>query len=375
MSDGLYAEQPGLPDPDLGDAVRNLGRAGGWRRDLAFLFASRYRVVWTAVAILLVVCAASASELFGEQSLLFISALAGVLAIAAAGQLLVVMSGGIDVSVAGVITLTGAIVVKQSQSQDGRLAGAILIALALGLAVGLVNGLLVSIVRLNALIVTLAVGGIVGGATILWAGTQFSASGEVPQALSTFTAHRAGFFSVVAAIGLGLLLLLGLGLRNTAVGRAYVATGTNPVAAEIIGIRVRAYQVGGYALAGVLYAAAGILLAGLLKTPDATLGAPYLLSTIIAVALGGASLAGGPASMACTAAGCFFVVLLNQFLAIENFPAGVKELADGIALVLAVALVTVGADRRFRLGDLRARLLRLRPGEAPDDRPRPTARG
>ncbi len=260
------------------------------------------------------------------------------------------ISGGIDLSVPAVMTLAGAVVVKQTQGADGELFVAILEGLAFAAAIGLVNGLLVTFARLNAFIVTLAMGGVVTGLTLLWATTTYSPSGEAPPALVDFAREEVLSISLVGIVGLAVLLFVGLVLRSTSVGRGFVAMGTNPVAAEVIGVRIRLQRVAGYVAAALLYMLAGFLLAGVVQSPNATVGAPYQLLTIVAVALGGASLAGGPGSMLCTAGACLFVAMLNQYLSLKNFAPGVTPLANGIALVVAVAMVTAGNPlRRLRL--------------------------
>jgi ribose transport system permease protein len=317
-------------------------------RDLAFRFAPRYRVVWLALAALVILCLASGPAVFHTDSMTLVTALAGVLAIAAAGQLLVVMSGGIDLSVPAVITLAAGIIVHQTNAHNGQLAGAIVLALAVSAGVGLTNGLLVAVAKLNAVIVTLAMSGAIAGVTLLWLGTSFSDSGNVPPGLASLCSKHVGFLNVIGIIAIVLVAVLALVMRNTRVGRSYIAAGTNRVAAEIIGIRVVWYEIAGYLLAGVLYGVAGIFLAGLLTSPDATVGSAYQLTTIIAVALAGASLAGGPASLICTIGGCFFLSLLSQYLQTKNFSAGVSEVTNGVVLVVAVAMVTVGSGGRMQ---------------------------
>jgi len=332
--------------------------------ELRFRFAPRYRVVWVALIALLVLGGITVSGLFNGASIEFITALAGVLAIASAGQMLVIMLGGIDLSVPAVMSLAGAIVVKQTQGADDQLFVAVLEALAAAAAVGLLNGALVTFGRLNSFIVTLATNGIVLGAIVLWAGNTYSASGAVPHSLSNFTNQAVGPFTLFGLLALVLLFAIGWLIRNTAPGRAFVSTGTNPTAARIVGIRTRAYRVGGFMVASMLFVVAGIMLAGVVHTPNIAVGEPYQLTTIVAVALGGASLAGGPASALCTAAGCLFVAVLGQYLSLGDFAPGVKVLANGVVLIAAVVLVTSGAGRRLRLDAIfdRVRSRRVGPG-------------
>jgi ribose transport system permease protein len=322
--------------------------------DLKFRFAPRYRVVWIALLALALLTLISAHEVFRTDSMTLVTGLAGVLTIASAGQLLVIMSGGIDLSVPAVITLAAGIVVHQTNAVDGRLFGAIVEVLVITAAIGLITGLLVVVVRLNAMIVTLAMNGVVTGVMLLWIGTTFSNTGQVPANLAKLAVRHVGFMSLVGLIAIGLVALLALVLRSTSAGRCYVAAGTNRVAAEIIGVRVAFYELGGYVLAAMLYGIAGIFLAGLLTTPDFTVGDAYQLSTIIAVALGGAALAGGPASLVCSAGGCFFVALLQQYLQAKSYSAGVSQVVNGLVLILAVALVTVGSGGRFRISRIAA---------------------
>jgi ribose transport system permease protein len=325
--------------------------------DIAFRFAPRYRVVWVALLALVVLIIIGAREVFRTDSMSLVTALAGVLAIASAGQLLVIMSGGIDLSVPAVMTFAAAIMVHQSNGANGRLGGAVLEVIAVCALIGLVNGTLVAFLRLNAMIVTLAMSGVITGVMLLTIGTTFSNTGQVPPDLAKLAARHAGFLSVVAIIAIGIILVLALLLRSTSPGRSFVAAGTSRVAAEIIGVRVAWYELGGYVLAAILYGTAGVFLAGLLTTPDFTLGDPYQLSTIIAVALGGAALAGGPASLLCTTGGCLFVALLGQYLQAKSYSGGVSQITNGVVLILAVALVTAGAGGRFR-GRALPRLLR-----------------
>jgi ribose transport system permease protein len=327
------------------------------RLNLSFRFAPRYRVVWIALAALFILALVTANQVFNEQSLRLVTALAGVLAIASIGQLLVIMSGGFDLSVPAVMTFAASVIVHQTNASNGALAGAILEALAFSAGIGLLNGLLIAVARLNAMMVTLAMNGIVTGVMLLWIGSTFSASGRVPPNLAQLASDHVAFLSVLGIIAIVFICTVAMVLRSTRLGRSYVAAGTNGLAAEIIGIRVVYYQLGGYLTAGLLYGVAGIFLAGLLASPDITAGSAYQLSTIIAVALGGAALTGGPASLLCGGAGSLFVVLLQQYLQDKGYSAGVSQVINGLVLILAVALVTAGRGRRVRLDAVRAMIM------------------
>lgn len=327
--------------------IRNAPRSAriGLSNDLRFRFAPRYRVVWIGLFALALLVLLSERSVYNQNSLILVSALAGILAIAAAGQLLVIVAGGIDLSVPAIMTLAAGVVVHQTDGNADALGNAVAAAVLLASLVGLVNGALVAIVRLNAMIVTLAMSGIVSGVIVWWMGPTFSDSGAVPESLADFAGKSVSVVSVVALMAVALLVLIATCLRSTRLGRRYVATGTNRTAAKILGVRVVAHEIGGYVCAAALYGVAGVMLAGMLTTPDATVGDPYQLTTIIAVALGGAALSGGPGSVAGTGAACLFVALLQQFLQAKGYSPGVSQIVNGAVLILAVALVTVSSGR------------------------------
>jgi ribose transport system permease protein len=318
-----------------------------WAAGLRFRFPPAYRVVWIALLLLLLACVALAPAALNTISLRIETSLTGVLIIATLGELLVMTTGGIDVSAGAIMTLAAVIMVKTTNGLDSRLWPVAGIAVLICLAVGLVNGVIVAVLRINALIVTLSMAGLLAGAVLVWAGTNFSSSGQTPATLQSLTHKTVGPVSLILFIALVLGVATATALHNTRRGREVVAIGCNPVAARALGMRVIPYQVASYTIAGGLYAVAGIILGGFLRQPDVTLGNSYQLVTIVAVALAGASLAGGPSSVLSIFAACFFLTLLNEFLAVKSYSAGVQVMTQGLVLIAAVALVTAGDGRRF----------------------------
>jgi ribose transport system permease protein len=334
---------------DLAPGVsRDSGRLS-WSRSagLRFRFPPAYRVVWIALVLLLLACVLLAPAALNTVSLRIETSLTGVLIIATLGELLVMTTGGIDVSAGAIMTVAAVIMVKTTNGLDSRMWPVAGIAVLICLAIGLVNGVIVAVLRINALIVTLSMAGILAGAVLIWAGTNFSSSGQTPATLQSLTHKTVGPVSLIVVIALVLGVATAAALHNTRRGRELVAIGCNPVAARALGMRVIPYQVSSYTIAGGLYAVAGIILGGFLRQPDVTLGESYQLVTIVAVALAGASLAGGPSSVLSIFAACFFLTLLNEFLAVKSYSAGVQVMTQGLVLIAAVALVTAGGGRRF----------------------------
>ena len=159
-----------------------------------------------------------------------------------------------------------------SVGSNHRLALGILACIGLGALVGLVNGVLVGIVRLNPLIVTLAVGQIVFAWSLRYS-RDVTNSSQVPEALSSWAAEKPLGISAVFWTGAAITLAVALVLRYTAAGRRFQAVGANPRAAWMAGLHVRAHVVFAYTAAGILYGVAAVLLAGIRINVDPAFGA------------------------------------------------------------------------------------------------------
>jgi ribose transport system permease protein len=297
--------------------------------------ASRFLPIWLGMAALIVVAALFAPSTIENTSWSYILPYMTILAIAALGQMLVVMQAGIDLSAAGVISLCGNVLVGVSVGSDHGLAVGMLVCLGLGALVGLANGILVGIVRLNPLIVTLAVGQIVLAYSTKYA-REHTVSLQVPDSLSSWAANKPLGISAVFWAGAALTLVVALALRYTAGGRRFQAVGANPRAAWMAGLRVRAYVVFAYTAAGVLYAVAAILLAGVRISIDPAFGAAYLLLPIAAVVIAGAALS----------------TFLTEMLLIFGLSAAWQKIMTGTAII--VGMLASGD----RIASLLGRLLR-----------------
>lgn len=296
------------------------------------LVGSGFVPVWIAVGTLLVVAALVAPDTLSSQSFSTLLPLAAFLGVTSLGEMLVIMTGGIDLSIPGALTLAAYLVVGVSGGTNGGLAEATVLALVCGGLIGLVNGVLVGVARLNPLIVTLAIGQIVlGVATSYASGMPYESA--VPPALSNWAANRFLGVSWLFWVGLMITALIALSVRYTALGRRFQAVGANPRAAWINGIHVRTHTVFAYAGASVLYAVAGVLLAGFIQNPSLDLGNAYLLGPIAAVVIGGASLAGGLASVTSTWAAAFALTLLSQMLRVLGLSTALQYVVFGAAIV------------------------------------------
>jgi ribose transport system permease protein len=300
--------------------------------------------VYLALALLAIVASIWAPRTLDVVALRSIAPLAAVLALTALGQMLVVMTGGIDLSVPGTMSLAAVIMVGVGAQSDDRIVAAIFIALGAAALVGLVNGILIGGLKLNPLIVTLAVGQIAIGLVFRYA-RSFPVQNPVPLGWTEWTTNRILGMSAVFWIGLALTLVLSLGFRYTAVGRRFQAVGANPIASDVVGVRVTMNRILAYVVAALFYAAAGLALAGLIRTPGAFVGTRYLLAPIAAVVIGGASLAGGQASAISTFAAAVFLTGLTQMMRIMGLPTSLQFVVFGLVIVGGMLL---SGDRIIR---------------------------
>jgi ribose transport system permease protein len=297
-----------------------------------FVVASRYLPVYIALVLLVVVASIWVPETLGRVALSAIAPFAALLAITALGQMLVIMTGGIDLSTPGTLTLAAMIIAGVGDQSDSRIWLAILTAVTVAAVIGLVNGILIGGLKLNALIVTLATGQIAVGITSRYVRT-FPVQSPVPAGLSDWAASRFLGVSPIFWVGVAITALFMVALRYTSVGRRFQVVGANPVSSHVIGLRVTLTQILVYVVAAVLYAIAGVALAGLLRNPGVNIGSPYLLGPIAAVVIGGASLAGGLASPLSTFAAAFFLTGLNQMMRSLGLATSLQFLVFGLVII------------------------------------------
>jgi ribose transport system permease protein len=317
----------------------------------SFVVGSRYLPVYIALLLLVIVASVWAPATLSGVALRAVAPYGAVLGIAALGQMLVVMTGGIDLSVPGTMSLAAVITVGVGDGSNEQIWVAIATALAAAAVVGLINGVLIGGLKLNPLIITLAVGLIVIGVVNRY-GSRFPVQSPVPTGLSDWISARAFGVSPIFWIGAGLTLFLVVGLRYTAVGRRFQAVGANPVASHVVGVRVTVNQILVYVVAAVLYAIAGVALAGLLRTPGVSVGSTYLLGPIAAVVIGGASLTGGLASPLSTFAAALFLTGLNQMLRTMGLPTALQFVVFGLVIIGGMLVsgdrIVRGVEHLFR---------------------------
>ncbi len=239
-------------------------------------------------------------DLFSRGSLSTLTPVIGVMILVSLGQAFIIGTGGIDLSIPSTVTLVGIIILKAADGDNANLVKAVALAMAACLVIGLVNGLLVEITHLNALVVTLATGQLIAGATRMYRGPVLAVS-TVPEKLSDFARESVLQISVILLLAVAVLVLVAVWLKYHTSGRRLAASSVARAAADNTGLAATRQRLAAWMTGTLIVGIGSVLLAGQISTPDLTLGTPYLLTPIVAVVLGGAALTGGRVRPAATA--------------------------------------------------------------------------
>jgi len=262
------------------------------------------------------------------------------------GLTLVILSGGIDLSVGSVLALSGAIgagLLKNGLSLSAfgvslqfTVWGAILAGLLVGLALGSFNGFVITRFRLPPFVATLGMLSVARGLTQLWT-HGFPITGLGPQFGYLGTGWLLGIPMPVWISGL-LVVVFALITRRTVFGRHLYAVGGNERAAQLSGLNLRRTKILVYTLGGGLAAVAGLLLTARLDSATPSAGIGYELDSIAAVVIGGTSLSGGKGSVLGTVLGCLIIGMLNNGLVLLEVSPFWQQVIKGFVILAAVAL-------------------------------------
>jgi len=305
-----------------------------------------------AIAILAIILLLVAGELLSpgfasQRQIITLLKVAALLGVVSAGQNLVVLGGreGIDLSVGGIISFTAFLAGNLMQQQDALLLQGVVLVLAAGFTIGLVTGLGVTLLRIPPLVMTLGMLGVVQGGLVLL--TRGVPSGRSAPLLSRMVNEPLvlglpGILFIWILIGAGLTLVL----RRTTFGFNVYAIGTNEAAAALAGVPVRRTRALLYALSGFFAAVTGILLLGYTEYVFVGAGDQYMLPSVIAVVIGGTSLAGGTGGYVGTMAGAIVLILLQSILTTLNIPPFGRQIVFGVTLL--GLMLFYGRQRRLR---------------------------
>ncbi len=340
VSSGERASRPIAEErrarPEEGGAFENLPRV--WR-DVA--------PVYTIALLFGLVYLFSVRDTFSLGTVNNLSTYLFPLFLVALGQSVIMLTGGIDLSVGATVSLATVLAATRMNDNLGSMALAIAILGAAGALIGVFTGGLVTLARIPAIIVTLST-------SFLWSGLALfvlsTPGGHLPARFADAFTGKLGGVVPVTLLVLAAVLLVWEAIRNSVMGLHIYAVGDNPHGAFISGVNIHRARMSAYAIAGVMTMIGGLGLAAYSGTGDPLIGTTYTLASIAAAVLGGISFFGGQGHLRGTIAGTLILGLLIQILFLSGLSPSWQRVIQGTVLIVALG-IKVAASSRFRLGD------------------------
>jgi ribose/xylose/arabinose/galactoside ABC-type transport system permease subunit len=291
--------------------------------------------VFMAVFLALIFAAASMTDVFFTErnisNLLRQIVTNGLISL---GMLVVILTGGIDLSVGPIVAFSAIVVSGMVEKQHLPLPVAIIIALGVGGLAGSFNGFMISRFKLQPFIVTLATLGAIRGLIYVYSETPITP--QDPAFRTVFSSPLLGPFTLSILIMLLAFLIIGFFINRTMAGRAIVAIGGNEEAVRLAGINVRMHILLAYIISGLCSAVAGVLLASRLGIAQPSLGTGFELDAIAAVVIGGGILGGGGGSALGTFGGVITLGLIDNLLNLFNVQSYYQQIFKGFIILFAV---------------------------------------
>ncbi len=308
----------------------------------------RSRNVWiwslaASLALWLLACLVSGT--FSLRLLLINATLATFLGLAGVAQMIVITSGdgSFDLSLPYIITISAMLSAGVLGHAHSGVVYGLVLALAAGLLIGVLNGVLTAGVRMPAMVASLSVGYIVYSGIL---GLENIQTTGVSPGLSNFLRAQADGAAMVLVVAAVIGVLIALLLTATVYGRRLHAMGQSRPAAQLSGIPVNRMIIYNFALAGLLGAVVGIILAAYDGGAFQNIGDPYLLGSVAAVVVGGVPVTGGRSSVPATMLGALVMTLLITVLEVSKLSAGLQDVLEGIAVIIIVVIAQLGRARQ-----------------------------
>lgn len=279
-----------------------------------------------------------------------------VMGIAALGMLLVIITGGIDVSIGSVITVVTVVIGQFATQVGGNLFFLIIIACVTGAICGLANGLLVAHLRLPAIVATLGTMSILNGLVLLVTNGKYIRelpeyiSGLGQQYLFKVELPEGGFygFPVIWLFWIGAIILTWFMLRHTVIGRGIYAVGGNPESAARVGYRTKRVLTFAYVYAGIMAGLAAVVHTGINRIVDPLAFDGFEMEVIAAVVIGGANVLGGSGSVLGTTIGVLFMGVINNGMVLLHIPTFYQKIAVGLVILIAISIDVVQQTMKER---------------------------
>ena len=278
------------------------------------------------------------------SNILLLLSLSAYLGIAGIGETVVILTGGIDLSIAWTITSASIVFTGVTQGHDAHLWAGLTAAFAVGIGAGFVNGVGVAKLKISPIVMTLGMNNVMQGLTLIY--SQGTPSGSATNSVKWIATGWVGPAPVVVLVWIGLGVIVSVGLHATRGGRYLYGVGESPLVSRLSGIDNDRVIVAAYAISGLCAAVTGVLFTGFSTMAFLGMGDQFVLPAIAAVVLGGASIYGGRGTYAGTFVSAIFLTVLTTVLAIVNISIGYRNIIYGLVIIAAVLLYRAYARER-----------------------------
>lgn len=325
------------PAPGTGPVARILSAAAR-QRELSLVVVMLLMGAFVAI---------QAPQFLSASNLTEVAVLASIIAIAAVGEAMVVITRNVDLSVEAVIGLVAFVVADILSNQALSTPAAMAFGVGLGLVLGMINGLVVAVMRVPSIVATLGTLSIYRGFDFLIAGGKQVTLTELPAGYTNAARDTVLGIPIFVAIALVIVVVTGLVLRQTRFGRSVYAIGSNPEAAEILGIRKGLITFVVFSICGLFAGIAGVLWGIQFGTINATAATGVTLQVVAAVVVGGVNIFGGSGTVFGAALGALFLGFISNALILVRLSQFWLQAIYGLVILIAVAVDAV-LLRRFQ---------------------------
>lgn len=321
--------------------MKNVDATGSGKRPDILSMLANYGVYIALILLCVVAVILSSGKFITTNNIFNVLRNASALGILSIGMFMVILTGGIDLSVTSIILLCACVFAdfsKQMISAGGADLSflILLLMLAIGCAIGLLNGLIIVLRRVEPFIITLGMMTLIKGLTMFM--TNGSPTGQITQAIKDF--GNEAFLSIPYPVILFIVVIavFAVLIYRTTFGRYLYAIGGNAEAARLSGIKERKYKILTYTLSGLLASLAGFVLISRVGVANMNLGTKYDMDAIAAVVIGGTSMSGGIGSLGGAIAGVLIITVMNNMLVLANSSPYIQDLIKGAIIIVAVML-------------------------------------
>ena len=286
--------------------------------------------------LLLIVCAIISPNFFTVQNITNLLRQYAGMIVVCMGMLFVILTGGIDLSVGGIMALGSVLVAFALTTKEMGMGGAVFMPILGGLICGLVSGFFVAYTNMAPFITTMAMMTISRGAAYMISNGQPVPC--PPDTIGVLGLANVGKIPALAILALVIVVVFFIVLRYSSFGRIIVAVGSNETAVRLAGINTKFYKLAVYAISGMCAGVAGIISASRTAIGTPIVGNGLELDAIASCVIGGASLSGGQGSVLRAVVGVFVLAFISNIMNLLSVPAYPQDIVKGVVIILSVLL-------------------------------------